>query len=373
MSRRMLVTLLVSLAVLVALAVAVSFSQRPPTSSGELLLPDLRAQINDVDRIVVRSGGDRTVATLERRKDGWVLVERNAYAADVGKIRSNLIALAEAAIIEEKTSSPDLYNRLGVSDIEQKDASGVRLDIGRGTATTSVILGTTGVGGGERAYARRAGEPTSWLVSGNFEVPTETADWLDRNVIELDARRVHAVTIAHPGAAALRIEKASPEVQDFTVIGAPAGRELSFPAVGNSIGAALAGLTLDNVEPAAGFAPGDVKPVVARFETFDGLVVEASTWRLPAGSRVRFGASADQALAARFAAAPVKDDSATDASKAQAAGPRPADRKSFDEVKAEAEAINARLGNWVYALPDLKGEQLTKKLDDLLQPKPPGK
>jgi hypothetical protein len=376
MSSRMLVTLLAALAVLVALAIAVSLSQRPAADGG-LLLPGLKAQVNDIDRITVRAGGNRTVATLERRQDSWVLAERNAYPADLGKIRRNLIALAEAKILEEKTSNPELYGRLEVSDIEKKDAAGVRLDLGTGQALTGVIIGKTGVGGGERAYARRAGEPTSWLVSGSFDTSAETADWLDRSVLDIQAGRIHAVTISHPGAATLRIEKSTPEAQDFTVNGVPAGRELSFPGAGNSIGAGLSGLTLDNVEPAAGFAPGETRPIVARYETFDGLVIEISTWRLPAGPFVRFTASADKALADRFAppAATAKPAGQKDAdnSEATAAAAKPATRRSFDEVKAEAAQLNKRLGNWVYTLPDFKGEQFTKKLEDLLQPRPPAK
>jgi hypothetical protein len=338
MNRRMLVALLVSLVVLVALAVAVSISQQRDTGSGQLLLPDLKARLNDIERIVVRTGGDRKIATLERRKDGWILAERDGYPADVGLIRKNLIALAEARVLEEKTSNPELYGRLRVDDVEKPEATGVRLDLTAGQTSTGVIVGATGVGGGERAYVRLAAEPTSWLVSGGFEVPAEPDRWLDRSVTDIDAKRIRAVTITHPDAPPVRIEKDSAEATDFKVLDVPPKRELSFPGVGNAIGAALAGLTLDNVEPAAAFAPADVRPVVARFETFDGLVVEASGWRLPAGLRFRFAASATQ-----------------------------------DSAKAEADAINARLGNWVYTLPEFKSEQLTRRLPDLLQPLPPGK
>ena len=86
--------------------------------------------------------------------------------------------------------------------------------------------------------------------------------------------------------------------------------------------------------------------------------------------RIRFNASADQALAERFAPKPAepKDEKKTAETPPV---PEPEKRKSFDEVKAEADQLNARLGNWVYALPDFKAEQLTKKLEDLLQPLTP--
>jgi hypothetical protein len=373
MSSRTLVTLLAALAVLVALAFAVSMSQRPGAGSGELLLPDLKGQLNDVDRITVVGAGNKTLATLERRPEGWILAERNGHAADVGRIRKNLIALAEARIVEEKTSSPELYDRLGVEDVDKESAGGVRLDLGAAGKITGVIIGKTGVGGGDRAYARRAGEPVSWLVTGTFDLPRENAQWLDAGITDIPAQRVHAVTVTHPDGSVLRVEKPTAETADYAVAGVPAGRELTFPGAGNALGAALAGLTLENVEPAAGFDPGETRPVVARFETFDGLVVEAQTWKLPAGARVRFTASADQALADRLAAKPA-DAAKPDAAQDQAApGAGEQARKGFEDVKAEAAQLEARLGPWVYTLPGFKGEQLTRKLADLLAPLPPGK
>lgn len=373
MNSRNLVALLVALAVLVALALAVSVSQKQAPASGGLLLPDLKGQLNDVDRIVVRAGGNKTIATLERRPEGWVVADHDAYPADVGRIRKNLIALAEATILEEKTSNPELYDRLKVDDIEKDTAGGLRLDIGAGQATTGVIIGSTGVGGGERAYVRRAGEPTSWLVSGAFEAPREPGEWLDRTLTNVSGKRVQSVAITHPDGTVLRLAKETPEAPDFTVLDVPAGRQLAFPAVGNAIGAGLYDLTFDAVEPAAGFAPGDVKPAVARFATFDGLVVEVSAWKLPAGPRLRFAASADQAQADRYAPkAPAATD-AKAAADAAAAATAAEPRKTFEEVKAEAAQINARLGNWVYTAPEFKSEQFTKKLDDLLQPKAPAK
>jgi hypothetical protein len=276
MNSRTLVALLAALGILVALAFAVSISQRPTETSGGLLLPDLKTQLNAIDRIVVRTAGNKTVATLVRSEAGWALSERHDYAADVGRIRKNLIALAEARMLEEKTSNPELYGRLKVEDIEKESAGGVQLDLGAGDKTTSVIIGSTGVGGGDRAYVRRAGEPTSWLVSGAFDLPRDTGEWLDRSLTDIDAARVHAITITQPGGATVRIVKASPEATDFAVEGVPAGRELVYPAVGNAVGAALSDLNFDSLERAQDFAQGDVKPTVARFETFDGLVVEAA-------------------------------------------------------------------------------------------------
>jgi hypothetical protein len=96
---------------------------------------------------------------------------------------------------------------------------------------------------------------------------------------------------------------------------------------------------------ALGAQPG--KPVVARFACFDGLIVEASAWRIADGTRLSFLASVDPAQAERYTSP---------------------DAAGFDTVRKEAEAINARLGGWIYTLPGYKTEQFTRRLQDLLAP-----
>ena len=87
--------------------------------------------------------------------------------------------------------------------------------------------------------------------------------------------------------------------------------------------------------------------MLARFECFDGLIVEASAWRTPDGTRLSFLASTDPAQAERYASP---------------------ESSGFDAVQTEAEAINARLGGWIYTLPGYKTEQFTRRLQDLLAP-----
>ncbi|QOJ32535.1 MAG: DUF4340 domain-containing protein [Gammaproteobacteria bacterium] len=366
MKSRTLVILLAALAVLVALAIAVSVSQRPGSTAGALLYPGLRDQLDEVDSVVVRSGGNKVVATLERGKAGWTVRERDGYPADLGRLRKNLVSLAEATITEEKTSNPAFYERLRVDDIDKDSAAGLRLDIGIGGKTVaSVIVGSTAVAGSDSAYVRRAGEAQSWLVRGAFDLPRETSGWLDKAITSIPASRIAAVSITQPDGATLKIDKARAGEADFQVSGIPAGRELSFPGAGNNIGAALADLSLDAVEPAAGFAPGNVRPTVARFETFDGLVVEVSTWKLPAGARLRLAAHADAALAARHAPPPGTTPESGPAADAIASSTR----KDLAGVQAEAEQLDARAGAWVYTVPAYKVDQLTHRLDDLLAPK----
>lgn len=368
MKRRTLLILLGMLAVMAALAVAVSLSQRPEHGPGGLLLPKLEAALNAIDKVVVRAAGDKPVATIERGPAGWQVDEQQGYPADVGRLRRNLLALAGATIIEEKTANPAFYDRLQVEDIEHATAAGLRLDISsKDQLLASVIIGATGVSGSDSAYVRRAGEAQSWLVRAALDLPREATGWLDRRITAIPASRIATITITQPDGASLHLEKERAGESDFTVARVPAGRKLSFPGVGNVLGGILADLDLDAVEPWADFKPGKLRPTLARFGTFDGLVVEVRTWQLPGGARIHLSASVDEALAARYTPPPataVPEPEAAVASDAIAA----ATRKDLAAVTAEAGELNARLAGWAYGVPSYKVEQLTRRMDELLAP-----
>lgn len=345
MSRRNLILLLAGLAVLAVLALLVRPGSRHDDDE-QLLFPDLKAQLNDVSEILVRGPGNQLVATLRRSDERWILAERN-YPADLGMIRANLLALAEARIVEEKTSTPELYDRLGVQDIALDTARGVELEL-RGTRTPiRLIIGEAAGDSSDMSYVRRSSEPQSWLVSGRFTPGKTTGEWLDRQLLDIPATRIQAVTITHPGTDTLRLAKAARDDTDFSIADVPAGREPSYPGVGNTLGALLASLQTDDAHGREALGENPGKPVVARFLCFDGLVIEASAWRTPEGTRMSFLASTDPAQAERNASP---------------------DTPGLDAVRAEAEAINARLGGWIYTLPGYKTEQFTRRLQDLLAP-----
>ncbi|MBM4196279.1 MAG: DUF4340 domain-containing protein [Gammaproteobacteria bacterium] len=332
MSQRTLLALLATLAVLAALAIAVSLSERQVESgTGSLLLPDLKAGLNDIERIVVRTGGEKVVATLVRARDGWTVTEQQDYAADIGRIRKLLLALAEAKILEEKTSNAELYDRLKVEDIALATAGGVEVELAKGSSSTKVIIGRV-QGAGERYYVRRSGEKQSWLVKGNLDAAREASGWVDKTITDVATERIQAVRIDFPDGSATQLVRPADGSVGLNLAELPKGRELAWPGVANAIGGALADLSFDAVEPAAKFDPDSAKPITARFETNDGLVIVAETWKLASGERTRFRASGDEKAA------------------------------------AEAERINTRVGAWVYALPDYKLDHFTKRPDDLLAP-----
>lgn len=339
----------------VLLMVALLYTQRqdPQQDQQQLILPGLSGVLNDVERVTVIGAGNSSVATMVRDDDYWILEERDGYRADVGRIRRNLIALANAKVVEPKTTDPALHPRLGVEDLGSPDAAGKQFVIAAPGQTFSLIVGNTGVRGG-MAYVRKPDAAQSFLVSADLDPGDGTTDWLATNLLSVDAGRIYSVTTAHADGETLRVEKATRDATAYTLVEMPDGRELQYATILDTVPSLLTDLTFDDVGKRD---PSKELEVVAstRFETFDGLIVEATIFDAEDGRRVTFEASADENLSALFTG-PENGDGVA------------GDQLSFAAVRDEADTLNAQLAGWIYTLPSFKVDQLARRTEDLLKP-----
>ncbi|MEE8307432.1 MAG: DUF4340 domain-containing protein, partial [Gammaproteobacteria bacterium] len=343
-------TLGAALAILIAVLLGAELANDKAQVPGEPLFNTMRDDINAITRITITAGGDEVVATLSRQGDEWRVAERHGYPADAGKLRQVLLGLADARLVEAKTANPAYYPRLGVEDITAEDAGGVLVEVATESSQYNVIVGDPTQG--DYRYVRRAGEAGSWLIDQNPEAPSETADWLNDAIIDVETTLVHSVDIEHPDGEAIRLEKANVGQTDFTVTKIPVGRELSYASVGNVVGGVLDNLTLDDVGPAA--APG-AETVTTTYRTFDGQVIRISCEASDSKYWIQVAASHDAELAARLSA-PLDE----------AGGEAPA-ANSQENVSAAVAALNQRTQQWRYQIPQYKYEQLTRRWEDLLK------
>lgn len=308
-------------------------------ATGRLLLPEFAPLANDIREVSIAGAGDGV--TLRREDDGWVVVERDDYPADMGKLRPLVIALSEASIVEEKTSNPELYARLGLGDPGdgtaedgEGEGEGTRVTVSGEAVISTVIFGNTAQG--ENRYARVADEPGSYLVDVNPVLPQSAGEWLDPQITDIAADTVRLVTIEH--ADGERIELARPddaETADYVAVNLPEGRELTYPSVGNGIAGALDDLELEDVRRQS---EGDAG-TTAVFATADGL--EVSVELIEEGNEEE---TSDAAIWLRFSAS-----------------------ANGDGAKAAADALNERLENREFRVAGYKTQLMTKRWDDLLK------
>lgn len=308
-------------------------------TAGELL-PGFSENVNEVDRIVAVGAGGNVVATVQRDEQGWSVAELSDYPADLDTVRTVLASLAQAQLIENKTSNPDYYSRLGVEDVSLADASGIRLDLSAGDQDWSLIIGNEAPDRGG-FYLRQADAEGSVLADFDEDVPGDASGWVDSRVIDILAGEVAEVQIMHPNGETVTARKVSADESDFTLMELPEGRELVSAWSINSLGSALSTLDFEAVEVfAAGGEHDWAQAVEIRTVLFSGLTVDAQLLREEGGDFLKLHASA----------------------------PYPeAEDEENTELIAAVDEINQRVEGWVYEIPASKAEALVKRLEDLLR------
>jgi hypothetical protein len=285
--------------------------------------------VNDVTSVVIRNGNGSVA--VEKSGDDWTIAERNGYAANIGALRDLLLAIADAKIIESKTSNPDKYHLIGVNDPSDAGSESVEVVITGDGFEHTVLLGITAQS--SYRFARLSNQAQSILIDQDPDIPDDAAGWLADELVDIGAERVQQVIISHADGEEVAIDKSSPDAPNFDLADMPDGRELSYPTIANGIAAALAELTLDDVRPAPAQESTPVTTTTIR--TFDGLQIDVTEHEDGEMSWLSF-----------FAAA--------------------ADIAESD-VQDEAAQINNRVKGWQYAIPDYKAGLLGRRLDDLLK------
>lgn len=349
---------------------------------GDLLFPELKSRLNDINTVTITDAQGDITLRREADDDGsspagrWIAPDYGGYPVDTGSLRRLLLAIADARKLEQKTSDPGLYERLGVED-PRESGSGALVTAEGDSAAIALILGDTAQR--EFRYARIPEQAPSWLISQNPVLPAERAGWLLPEIVDIDASRIESAVIRHADGEVIAIRKANADDVNFEVEDVPEGRELRYPSVANGIAAVLSNLTLEDVRRAD--APDDSDEgrdaaSTAEFRTFDGLEVLVSIHSRSSGDPdgenadtdtdtgqhwITLTATASPAPADGEPQEPAEDpDASADADAAEAVV-----ETTTDPVD-EAADIENRVSGWTYRIASYKADQLMRRSDDLL-------
>ncbi len=324
----------VGLLVVGAVILAVGFwlgSQRSRSDlavAGQPVLGGLKGAVNDVTELRIAKG-DGTRVTLKKLPNSWTVAERE-YPADSGKVRKLLIDLGALQVVEEKTSDPASYERIGVEDVKSAKATGTQVEAVTPKKTYSVIAGRSS--GMKSSYVRVPGAAKSLLASPQVMADANPKQWLDRTLLDVAETRMKEVAVTPATGPAYTVSREKKEQTDFTVSNVPKGRELSNPGAGNAVAGELVSFMLDDVRKAPEAAAG-AKPS-ATFRTFDGLEVQIDG--VKEGERHYIAVTP---------------------------------RSTAKETATEAETLAARVKGWQYEIPAYKYDLMFKPLEELLKPK----
>ena len=370
MNKKSTLFVLITLAVAVA-AVYISHSRAPETEVGTpQLFPALAGEVNDVVQVEVKSRLNNV--DLMKDGDGWVIANRDKYPASFEQVKGAILDLSDMKIIEAKTSKPELYSRLDVQDVDA-DKSGstqVTLKDRTGKVLASLIIGKSREGHpsplGALRYVRRAGEAQSYLVAGELNVNADPLSWTNREIADISGSRIRSVRLEQPGQTPVEIDRDQPSDVNFNLKDVPDGYQPKSTAMLTSLSTALEQLRFNDVRAKAALKWPDDSDV-ATLRGFDGLVATIRTATIDGRQY--------STLAFSFDPAGVEKAAPNDKAKAADQGNDKDKKDEKKPVPEEVKALNAKLGNWAYVLPDFKLKMLTTTRDSLLTkkqaPKPP--
>jgi hypothetical protein len=302
--------------------------------SGAALFPNLPAQSARIARIELKQG-DKSL-TLARDKEAWSLADRGGYPAKTDAVRALLVKLAQAELVEGKTSNKERYAQLELEEPAAKDAKSrlVRIVDDKGAPLAEAIVGKKrfdafGASKGG-TYVRKPGEAQTWLSNADLDVSLAVRDWVQPGLLDLAAAKIAKVTIEVPGEEPLVIERDGTDANKHKLASLPDGKKLKEGAGIDGIVRAAGSIDLEDVRKPAATAGSEAG--TAKIEADGGLAV---TLRLRKEG---------------------EDYWAT----LEASG-------SDGEAKKSADEIAAKVQGWEFKIPAGKAQSILKRRADLIE------
>lgn len=240
--------------------------------------------LNQVNRMTVVSGQEEVVIdkTADEAKQNWMVVnyiDQLNYPADKTQIFSVLHAVLEAERVEQKTSKPELYSRLGVED-PAAGSGNVLLRLATGESQWALIVGRESQEHKQGQYVRRAKENASWLINRRFSLSLDKNDWLDKNIVDISNDAIQSMAIDNPrsstGVFVLSRDDGAAvfKVKGFAEPPANVHRATQIAGI-------IEALSFKEVFPKGDdkHAAPKGKTITTRYTTFDGLVIEIQCFK----------------------------------------------------------------------------------------------
>ncbi len=310
-----------------------------PKNAETEFFPGLAARVHDAARIHIVSKKNGAFDVVFKPIKGWVLPQKNDYPASFAEVNKTLVGLAALETIEPKTERPDWLHYIGL-DAPSRGGDGIAITVSddRGRVLAQLVTGKSeeigDSSGAVGLFVRRPDETQSWLVRAEFEPHSDPADWIDKNVVDIDRARIQATTVNPPEGESYEVRRDRPSDPDFKLAAIPAGRAMANDAAADGVAAAITGFSFDDVRPAKDIDFSNAVRVVTK--TFDGLSITVDVVRQGPAYWAQFGAMS---------------------------------LLGNPEIGKQARLINARVSGWAYKLPDYKGAQFTTPLESLLKPR----
>ena len=319
--------------------------------SNSYLIPNLSEKLNDVTKFTIHEAENRILTAIRKTEKKWIVENRDGYEANFALIRSLFTNLAEAKLIEAKTSNPDNYSRLGVEDVELANAQGVLVSIEGLGEPVEFIAGKVGSVGKNTQYIRRKGEEQSWLINKKLNVDQDVTRWLKKDLLDIPPERVKSIQIHHPDGSVITIENQGTEDYEFALLNAiPEGKKISESEV-YQVANALSSLQLIDVASLENLNEEAAQPIATKFLTYDGITLTANSFT-----------ENDQAYSVFKIEFNIDDVDSSVSNNDDTSNV--AVKSDPDAAQALVQEVAPKLKSWAFVLPTITKDALVKKLEN---------
>ena len=303
--------------------------------TGKLLLPALSDEINTVEKVKVAQA--EKSLTFEKSGDNWIISEKDGYVADNEKLRSLVVRLSNARLIDGKTELESKHHLLELEDPTKPDAQSRRVQL---LDNSDKILADVVVGkkkwdafgsGKSGAYVRHFDEVKTWLANLDADPSLDVADWVDTKIFEFKTSDIKAVEVNWPGEDRLHIKPNTDEKDKFKFVDLLENKKLKEEADASAIARAFDGIDLQDVR---------------KLDTAQNNTSEATTTLHGDGLKIVFDLRKE------------KDQSWISIH---------AEADKNEEARKTAQKINDKTEGWEFRISDWKAKDLFKNWSDLLE------
>lgn len=330
--------------------------QEQSSDDKALLLPQLKSEIDQVDRIVIKEVQNKAAVTLNKTNSTWVVHEKDAYVAETAKVKRFLIQLSHAELLEAKTKKSEYFHRLGLADLTEEKTEGqgsvVELFIGD-KLVGSAMIGKFNPGAVVGTFARQGDEVQAWLTSLQTNIDKSPLAWLDKKLTHIETTAIKQVTITPDVGEPLVVYKDKPTDKHFKIKNLPKDAVLKAKNAHNSVANGLRNFNFIDVVPndSVDFSKGTLTNV--SYKMFDGLVIDATLLETEDGDYyLRLKPRKD--LADSAIGAITSEQKASDSD------------HSYNTIK-DFSVLSERFEGRVYKIPNYKANTMNKLLADFIE------
>ena len=345
--------------VVVAAAVIARKDKSDVAGAGESLFPALLDNINDITTVVGVGGGE--TFTLVRQDGRWLVSEKYDFPADQDKARQLVLGTARLVRIESKTSNPDLYEKIGLDDVNAEASNAVQYSFKNASGNTlaEIIIGNSRLGRADpqsnEYFVREPAMAQTWLVQGKLPDAVGVIEWLDSSVLKIDRERVRQVKVQHPDGAHVTVSKRKPSQNTFDLHDVPDGAELESKFLISDLGRSLATLDMEDVIPASQSHVPD-GGLEVEMTTFDGLRVTLHSVKDGERTLARVQAEFDESLVSpEFLPGGEQSEGESEL------------LVSADLIREDVTRLNGEWEKWIYVLPEYRAKYISVRKEEMIK------